>query len=115
MKRANEQPAKSNLVMLALDAFNYTWLIGLASFGIHLILIGYLVLSSRIAPKALGIVLSVAGAAYVIDTLAYSLLPNDAELETALLVMVALPAVIGELAFAIWLLMRGGKPHAAVQ
>jgi hypothetical protein len=102
-------------VMLALDAFNYTWLIDLASFGIHLMLIGYLMLSSRIVPRALGIVLSVAGATYVINTLAYSLLSNDAELETAFLVMVALPAVIGELAFAIWLLMRRDKPHAAVQ
>lgn len=102
-------------VMLALDAFNYTWLIGLAAFGIHLMLIGYLMLSSRIAPRALGIVLSIAGAAYVIDTLAYSLLSNYAEWETAFLMMVALPSVIGELAFAIWLLMRGGKPPAAVQ
>lgn len=102
-------------VMLALKAFNYTWLIGLACFGIHLMFIGYLMLASTAAPKALGIVLAVAGAAYVVDTLAYSLLSNYAELETAFLVMVALPSVIGELAFAVWLLMRGGKQQALAQ
>ena len=102
-------------VMLALNAFNYTWLIGLACFGIHLMLISYLMLASGSAPKALGIVLAVAGASYVVDTLAYSLLSNYADYEALFLVMVAVPSVIGELAFAIWLLAKAGRPHVVVQ
>jgi hypothetical protein len=96
-------------VALAAEAFNYAWLIGLVSFGIHLIIIGYLLVSSRWAPRVLGIVIAVAGTAYVLDTLAYSLLSNYAEYSNVFLAIVAVPAVIGEFAFTIWLLMRGGK------
>jgi len=94
--------------MLLLDAFNYTWLIGLAVFGIHLMLVGYMMLASRIAPRILGIVLAVAGAAYVIDTTAISLLANYANYENVFLAIVAVPSVVAELAFAVWLLRGGG-------
>jgi hypothetical protein len=93
---------------LLLDAFNYAWLIGLAAFGIHLMLIGFLMLASGIAPRALGILLTIAGAAYVVDTVAYMMLSNYAEYESAFLVMVAVPSVVAELAFTVWLLRRAG-------
>lgn len=102
-------------VMLLLSAFNYAWLIGLAGFGIHLMLIGYLMLASRSAPRVLGILLAVAGAAYVIDTLANALLANYAQYETVFLLIVAVPSVVGELAFAVWLLRRGGVWQEALQ
>ena len=95
--------------LLLANAFNYTWLIGLAAFGIHLILIGYLMVRSGVAPKLLGIVLTVAGSAYVIDTVANALMSNYSEYEGLFLAIVALPSVVGELAFAFWLLMRAGK------
>ena len=95
-----------------LEAFNYAWLIGLASFGVHLVLIGYLILSSKIAGRALGIVLTVAGVAYMADTTFYTILPNYSEYENLFLAMVAVPSIIGELAFTIWLLARAGKPQA---
>lgn len=102
-------------VMLLLHAFNYAWLIGLAGFGIHLMLIGYLMLASGSAPRIIGILLAVAGAAYVFDTLANALLSNYAEYETVFLVIVAVPSVVGELAFTVWLLRKGGVPQAALQ
>ncbi len=102
--------------MLLLEAFNYAWLIGLACFGIHLVLLGYLLIKSNTAPRALGIVLAVAGSAYVFDTLARTLLSSYADYEAVFLVIVAVPAVIGELAFTVWLLTRAGKmaPSPAV-
>ena len=62
--------------MLALDAFNVTWLVGLVAFGVHLILLSALILRSGLAHRLLGIVLAVAGAAYVFDTTAYTLYPG---------------------------------------
>ena len=109
-----EQGQLDAQVMLLLSAFNYAWLIGLAGFGIHLMLIGYLMLASGSAPRVLGILLAVAGAAYVIDTLANALLSNYAEYETVFLVIVAVPSVVGELAFTVWLLRKGGVPQAAL-
>lgn len=94
--------------MLLLEAFNYAWLIGLAAFGIHLGLLGSLLLVSHRAPRALGVLLLVAGGAYVVDTVAYALLANYSDYENAFLVMVAVPAVIAELWFTVWLLRSGG-------
>jgi hypothetical protein len=96
-------------VALAAEAFNYTWLIGLAGFGVHLIIIGYLLVTSRWAPRTLGFVIAAAGTAYIVDTLAYGLMPNYANYASVFLVMVAIPSVIGEFSFTLWLLVRGGK------
>lgn len=96
-------------VMLLLDAFNYAWLIGLACFGIHLVLLGYLVIVSASAPRVLGFLLAIAGAAYVIDTSANALLSNYVDHASLFLMIVAIPSVIAELAFTIWLLAKAGK------
>jgi hypothetical protein len=100
--------------LVALDSFNSAWLIGLVSFGIHLMLLGYLVLTSRYAPRALGYLLMVAGAAYVTDTVAHSLLGNYSDYETLFTTIVAVPSIIGEGWFGLWLLLRAGKRQALV-
>jgi len=100
-------------VMLYLDAFEYAWLIGLFSFGVHLALLGYLVLKSGFIPRAIGILLLLAGAVYALDTTAHALLSNYDDFENVFLAIVAVPSVIGELSFALWLLLRGGKEGAA--
>ena len=101
-------------VTLYLDAFNDLWLIGLLCFGIHLALLGYLILESGHIPTALGILLVLAGTAYVINTLANTLLSNYDDYEAVFVTIVAVPSVIGELAFPIWLLLRGGKEPLAL-
>ena len=95
-------------VMVALDAFDDAWLIGLACFGIHLVLLGSLVMRCDVGSRILGVVLMIAGIAYVTDTLAHALLANYDDLETVFLVLVAVPSVIGELWLGLWLLLRGG-------
>lgn len=101
--------------LVVLDGFNYTWLVGLAAFGIHLILMGYLVVRSGYVTRVLGYVLMVAGVAYVADTLANALLSNYSDVEGLFLAIVAVPSVIGELWLTIWLLARGGKETVAAQ
>jgi hypothetical protein len=95
--------------LVALDTFNSTWLIGLVAFGIHLGLLGYLIMRSGMAPRALGYVLIAAGTAYVIDTAAHTLLSSYADYATAFTTMVAVPAVIAEGWFGLWLLLRAGN------
>lgn len=94
--------------LVALETFNSTWLIGLAGFGIHLVFMGVLVIQSGYAPRALGFVLITAGVAYVVDTGAHSLLANYEDVETLLLVFVAVPSVLAEGWFGLWLLLRAG-------
>ena len=103
------RPTLEANTMLALDAFNVTWLVGLVAFGVHLILLGVMILRSGIAHRLLGVVLAVAGAAYVFDTTAFTLYPDypaHAEVFTAI---VAGPAVIAEAAFTLWLLLKAGR------
>lgn len=103
------RPALEAHTVLALDAFNVTWLVGLVAFGVHLILLAVLILRSGFAHRALGIVLAIAGSAYVFDTTAFTLYPDysaNADLFTAI---VAVPAVIAEAAFTLWLLLKAGR------
>jgi hypothetical protein len=102
-------------VTVFLEGFNSAWLIGLVCFGSHLALLGSLVLTSGYIPKVLGVLLILAGAGHVIDTLANALLASYGDYEAAFLLIVALPSVIGEFAFAIWLLLRGGKEQEALR
>jgi hypothetical protein len=106
------QAGLESQVGLNLGAFDYAWLIGLACFGVHLILLGALMFRMEIAPKIVGVLLMLAGAAYVFDTLANALLPSYEDNEDMFLAIVAVPSVIGEFVFAMWLLLRGGKVSA---
>ena len=100
-------------VMLALQAFDAAWLIGLAAFGVHLILLGTLIVRSGVAPRVLGILLGIAGAAYIIDTVAHGVIASYDDYANLFLAMVGIPSVVGELWFTLWLLLRGGKPRTA--
>lgn len=96
-------------VMLLIDAFRNGWLIGLVFFGVHLLLIGYLVFKSGFMPKLLGILVMLAGLGYLIDSFAKIILSNYSDFETMFVLIVAIPGAIGELALAVWLLVKGKK------
>ena len=100
--------------LVALDTFNSTWLIGLVAFGAHLILLGYLVARSGYGPKVMGYLMMAAGTAYMVDTFAHSLLSNYADYAGLLLAVVAVPSIIAEGWFGLWLLVRGGKHDKAM-
>lgn len=92
-------------ILQKVELFNIIWLIGLFFFGIHLILLGRII--NR--PIVISIFIILAGAMYMIDTVAHFLLSNYGEYSTIFLTLVAIPSIIGEMSFAIWLLIKGGK------
>ena len=94
-------------VTLYLEAFNCTWLIGLIFFGIHLLLLGYLIVKSNYIPKFIGILLFVAGVGYLVDSFANFLLRNYSSYKDIFQLIVILPGVTGEFSFTIWLLIKG--------
>lgn len=100
--------------LLALETFNAVWLVGLVAFGVHLVLLGYLIVRYRIAPRLLGVVLGLAGTAYVIDTVAHALLADYAAYSTGFLIMVLIPSVLAEAWFTGWLLLRAGRSTTPV-
>ncbi len=92
-------------ILKQVDIFNTIWLIGLFFFGMHLILLGRIIKK----PGIIAIFLIIAGIMYMIDTSAHFLLSNYDDYASTFLAIVAIPSIIGEMSFAIWLLAKGGK------
>ncbi len=90
-------------VMLSLDAFQDTWVIALVLFGVHLGLLGYLAYRSGYVPKVFGILLMIASASYLVDNVAKIAFSSYGG---GIAMAVAVPAFVGELALAVWLLVR---------
>jgi len=97
------------LALMFLNGHNYGFLIGLVFFGIHLFLISYLILKSEYIPKILGVLLILSAFGYLLDSFANFLLPSYADYQTIFLLLVAVPGIIGELSFTLWLLIKGTK------
>jgi hypothetical protein len=73
-------------------------------FGFHLLLLGYLVWASGFLPRNIGALLVIAGVGYLAQSAGTILVPSAKEtLDTAVVVM----AIPGELAFTLWLLIKG--------
>lgn len=104
-------------VLLALQTFDFTWVAGLAAFGAHLLVLGVLLLKAR-GPRWIAWFLLAAGVAYVVDTVAHLVLADYEALADLFLAMVAVPSIVGEMSFAVWLLLvatgRRAAPAAGV-
>ena len=94
-------------IMQQVNIFNTIWLIGLFFFGIHLMFLARIIRN----PKLIALFLILAGIMYMVDTCAHFLLPNYSDYASIFLAMVAIPSILGEMSFAIWLLARGAKDH----
>jgi len=94
-------------IMQQVNIFNTIWLIGLFFFGIHLMFLARIIRN----PKLIALFLLLAGLMYMVDTCAHFLLPNYSDYASIFLAMVAIPSILGEMSFAIWLLARGAKDH----
>ena len=89
-------------VMLAVNAFNRGWDFGLIIFGLHLLLLGYLIYKSDYFPRFLGLLVSIAGLGYTIDSSGNILSANYN-------ISIAMFTFIGEVLLIFWLILRGIK------
>jgi ABC-type multidrug transport system permease subunit len=81
--------------------------LGLFFFSFHLFVLGYLVFKSGYLPRILGVLLIVSSFGYLLDSFALTLLPNYADYEEIIILVIFLPNLIGEMALALWLLFKG--------
>ena len=94
--------------MLLMDAHRAGYLIAGALFGLHCLLLGLLIYRSGLIPKAFGVLMSLAGMTYLMETFGVFLFPgNDAWL--ALLVGGA--AALGEVSLTVYLLIKGVRSN----
>lgn len=89
-------------VRLLLSTFRYDWSLSLIVFGVHLILLGYLIFRSGYIPWIIGVLLVIDGLGWVSDSLQAYFYPN-ANLRYLFVTF------LGELVFMLWLLIRGWK------
>lgn len=101
------QPDQLSLqVMLSINTFRSNWHFGLIFFGIHLGLLGYVVIRSKYIPAILGVLLILAGAGYMLTSLKPFLFPT-------INLDFAEYTFYGELIFMLWLLIRGSRIREA--
>ena len=92
------------LVLLFLNAHGYGVFIWQLFFGFHLFVLGYLIFKSGYFPRILGILMVLGSLGYLLDSYGNILFPTYAEIFG---VIVGVTAVIGELPFFLWLLIKG--------
>jgi hypothetical protein len=92
-------------VLIDVATFNNIWLVGLFFFGVHLLFLSRIVKRIKFIPY----LLFAAGVMYILDTSAHFLMENYDAYADLFLTLVAIPSIFGEMAFAIWLLVKGGK------
>jgi hypothetical protein len=99
------EPAQSDaLALLFLNAHQDVVYIWQLFFGLHLAVLGWLIFKSGYFPRILGVVMVVAALGYLTDAYGNMLYPNyDATFGW----IVGVTAVLGELPFFLWLLIRG--------
>jgi hypothetical protein len=92
------------MVSLSLRSYAYGFNVGLIFFGWFCIIYGYLVFRSDYLPKALGVLLQVAGLSYLINSFALILAPG---ITRWLGYSLMAPVLVGEASLCLWLLAKG--------
>ena len=95
------------LALLFLTAHSYGYLIGGLFFGLHLLVLGYLLYRSRLFPAVLGGLIALAGIGYLTESFTFFLVPAY---EPVASTIVLVTAIVGEMALALYLVVRGVRP-----
>jgi hypothetical protein len=101
-----EKPQRDALAMLFLNLHSQGLVIDEIFFGLWLLPLALLVYKSRFLPRFLGVWLAIDGFAWVILSLSGILLPHYYQK----VLTYSQPAIFGEVAFMLWLLIRGATP-----
>ena len=90
-------------------SFEDIWSKGLIVFGFHLMTLGYLAFKADYVPRFWAVLLLLAGASYAYIHATYAVFPNMTDALTSVEAGLAIPMAVGEVGFAIWLVLKGGK------
>jgi len=93
------------LILVLREAHSYGYDLGLIFFGIHCLLLGYLINISNIIPKTIGYLMAAAGLVYLIGSFTRFISPDHVETVS----MIYIVALAAELSMAGWLLVKGSK------
>lgn len=92
-----------------LNTHRSTYLISQIFFGVHCFFLGYLLIKSGYFPKFLGTFLIAASFGYLVESIAYFLLPNYEGIGAVVTWISAVPAFLAEISLTYWLLFKGAN------
>jgi hypothetical protein len=102
-----DKPQRETIAMLFLNLHGRGFVICEMFWGLWLFPLALLIYKSRFLPQFLGVWLALAGLAWVILSLTSTLLPEYQDTVNSYLQ----PAIVGEIVFMLWLLIKGAKPQ----
>src|SRR3989441_1940956 len=102
-----DKPQRDALAMLFLRLHHHEIVAGEILWGLWLFPLAILVYRSRFLPRFLGVWLIINGLAYLTMSFTGLLLPQYEDRVSD----IAFPAQLGELAFMLWLVIKGAKPQ----
>lgn len=97
-----DQLATLSLLFLDIQAQGYG--IGLVFFGFYCLIVGYVIIKSKMLPKFLGVLYTITGLCYLINSFTMFLSKG---FENPMFAYLAIPIFIGELCLALWLSIKG--------
>ena len=103
-----DKPQREALAMVFLNLHGRGVVVAEIFWGLWLFPLALLVYRSRFLPRFLGVWLALAGFAWVILSLTGVLVPQYGDKVDTYLQ----PAILGEIAFMLWLVIKGAKPPA---
>lgn len=98
-----------SIVKMMLNAHGSGYDIALIFFGIHLVVLGFMIIKSGFLPKVPGIFLLFASIGYIIDSVANLVLPAGSELISMTATILILVAVIAEVTISVFLIVKSNK------
>lgn len=102
-----DQPQREALAMLFLKLSTQLALVSEIFWGLWLFPLGLLTFRSGFLPRFLGVWLIINGVAYVATSFVGMMAPQHLDFVSK----VTFPALLGELAFMLWLVIRGARPR----
>jgi hypothetical protein len=105
-----EKPQRDALAFLFLRMHHQEVLAAEILWGLWLFPLGMLCYRSRFLPRWLGVWLIINGVAYLVTSVTGLLAPEYEDLAGK----VAFPALLGEMAFMLWLVIRGARPEKSL-
>lgn len=102
---ADLEPGQLNgLAVLAMRLHADAYGIALVFFGFACLALGYLIYRSGYLPKAIGVLMAIAGLGYLVNSFGLFLDPAFA---ARLFPAILMPALVAELALSLWLIFKG--------
>lgn len=100
---------RNALALLAMEAHSHGYDLALLFFGMSCLVLGYLVVKSDYFPAILGYLLAAGGVVYLIGSYTLFLFPTAVDTVAPIYIV----ALIAELAFCLWLLVKGVRTQPA--